>query len=513
MSTTREDLTTWQWSWPDVGHDTEELCRIVRGGDRPADLPPMVLPADQYPGNPYIKAAPPICYPGTPVDLPPEMAELFLQIQLGQVNNIGCHTHGEQDVLGWKPMPGEGCFDDTQLRERMAISMIAGLLGGNLETVDGYLCSGGTEANRMGVLVGREWTRDRFPSPPQQGEIILGTGLSHYSLYQAVDHFDMGRSRMVKCEVCGRTHRMHHRMGNIGHTYVPDNYGPGFKQVGMNERGQMDMVDLERVFRLWFDRGFRRFIITPTVGTSLMGSIDPIREIAGFADAMNTGGAAVYVHVDAAFAGFTVPFVSDYKFAFEHPGVQSVTLDADKMGRLPYPAGVFLARKELMNLIALEVAYVRHGVDDTIAGSRSGAIAALAWMRWQQVGFDGMQTYVQQQLTWRDQYAALLRERFGTGDDALVKIHPYSAWVPFLPVSINLEDGKIPSEILEQEPWRSWCLRAEEFSPLDATTGLPKCPSETVYKLCVMPHVDPPTFDRFVRDLEGLLAQAAERAA
>ncbi len=486
--TTPEDTTTWEWRMPEAGRGADQLKEAVAG---------IV--------SPYHQDRPPICYPGATVNLlDPEVSALFMQWLSGQFNNIGCHTHGEMIDGVWHPMPGEGCFDPTQLKERQALMMVAGLIGGNIETVDGYFCGGGTEANQVGVLIGREWTRQQQPTPPRQGEIILGTGLSHYSLYQAFDFFGMGRTILTDCPNpdCGRKHRFRHRTGRSGE-YAFDNHGPGFKAVGMNERGEMDLADLERVYRKHYDRGFRRFILAPTVGTCLLGSIDPIEEIARFAQQINDSEkAAVYIHVDAAFAGFTIPFADpDYKFAFEHPAVQSITIDGHKMGRLPYQAGIFLCRKGLQSLIALEVAYVRQSVDDTILGSRSGAIPTLAWYLWQQIGFEGQQRYVRELLQRRDSFVQMVQERYGPEGPVQVMPHPKS--VNMLPLMIDVVDGAIPKNVKDHGVFHQWCMRADEFSPGPHDSLV--CPSTTVYKLCIMPHVTDRVFLDFLTKLDETL--------
>lgn len=68
-----------------------------------------------------------------------------------------------------------------------------------------------------------------------------------------------------------------------------------------------------------------------------------MREISNFiAMSIRNAKASFYMNIGASFAGFTIPFINrEMEFGFSIPEVMSITIDGDKMGRLPYPAGVF----------------------------------------------------------------------------------------------------------------------------------------------------------------------------
>jgi len=55
----------------------------------------------------------------------------------------------------------------------------------------------------------------------------------------------------------------------------------------------------------------------------------------------------LFLHVDAAFGGFVIPFLDrKYDFDFSVKGVSSITADPHKMGMSTIPAGGLLFREE-----------------------------------------------------------------------------------------------------------------------------------------------------------------------
>jgi hypothetical protein len=208
------------------------------------------------------------------------------------------------------------------------------------------------------------------------------------------------------------------------------------------------------------------------------------------------------VHVDAAFGGFTVPFVAageNREIGFQHPAVMSVALDGDKMGQLPYPAGVFLCRKGLQDLITMPVNYVRGGHDDTLSGSRSALAPVLAYFLYRKEGRVGQARYVRRCIEARNRLAANLEERFAGSQ--IVEVLPRNPYVNQLAAVVRLDgrDG-IRRELLEgpdKEPlFAPYELRSDLLpeNPLDVNS----CPW-SILKICVMPHTIP-YLERFVDD-------------
>ncbi|MFH1367309.1 MAG: hypothetical protein ABIH38_05005 [Patescibacteria group bacterium] len=80
-------------------------------------------------------------FPGTTPDM--AAVEVYTRHLSSHPNNIGMHTNS----VGRKSEVG---FSGTQEAERQVISMAADLLNGRSDEIDGYISSGGTEANIVG---------------------------------------------------------------------------------------------------------------------------------------------------------------------------------------------------------------------------------------------------------------------------------------------------------------------------------------------------------------------------
>lgn len=479
------------WRWPKHGQneaDTQDsISKII-------DL--------------YRLTKPPVCYPGT--NLKENIAALSVDVFLKNINLIGMHTHGKYEDGVWVPKKGEGGFEHAQQLEAKVIWMIAGMIGGTPETIDGLFCGGGTEANLQGMWVGRNWLRKHCTEPDrkvpnrrktdrretdrgdpiQKGIVILTTPLLHYSIIKNADILDIGEGSFVRCKKCKKSH-----------IFRSDSSGAGVTLVGMNSAFEMDVADLRRVVEEKYAKGFRRFMIVPTVGTTDTGSIDPIEAISSFIHAFEKETKSkFYMHVDASFGGFTVPFVNpELKIGFTNPHVMSMTLDGDKMGRLPYPAGVFLCRKNLTTYIARRVAYVRGNMDDSVSGSRTALPAVLAWYQYSRDGVEGQRKYVQDCLDARNALAEKLEREMSD----LVKVMPYSQWTNLLPIMILNDRKELKRHFVEGGILAAYQMRSDRI-PHD-TMDINSCP-DTIYKLCIMPHLlREGVLDTFVENLKRAL--------
>ena len=130
--------------------------------------------------------------------------------------------------------------------------------------------------------------------------------------------------------------------------------------------------------------------IVGIAGTTELGMIDPIEDLSKIA--IDSG---VYLHVDAAFGGFSIPFLNDIgyelpNFDFSLEGVSSITVDPHKMGLAPIPSGGILFReKKYLDAIAIESPYLTSKEQYTIVGTRLGAPAAATWAVMKHMGRDG----------------------------------------------------------------------------------------------------------------------------
>lgn len=449
----------WDWRWPENGREQSMLEREV-----------LQIT------SPYEEKIPPVCYPGTvlPLEKFPGVEKLMAK----QLNAIGTHTNGKWINENWEPKKGEGGFEKIQRMEAQALWMISSVMGGDPESIDGYFCGGGTEANLQGMWVGREWLREH-DDPHQKGVAVFTSSLFHYSIVKAAEMLDIGSIGFSVCPSCGKNH------------IIEEDPSGNVNIVRVNKNGEMSLSHLEELFRQRYDEGFRRFMIVATAGNYLMGTIDPIKEIGSFISS-SPADAHFYMHVDASFAGFTIPFIDEsFDFAFSVEEVMSVTVDGDKMGRLPYPAGIFLCRKGLMSLVARKVNYVRGNEDNTVSGSRSAIAQVIAWYLYQAEGKNGQRKYVESCIKGRDKLVSVIREKL-----PWVNVLPCSPLVNFAPIEVNIHNGEIPEKMIDGDGILAPYHMRHGF----LSTEPNKCPI-VVYKVCVMPHCLP-HFEEFVADIE-----------
>ncbi len=242
-----------------------------------------------------------------------------------------------------------GLFKGTKLIEDKVIQAIGELL--SIENPYGHIVTGGTEANLMAIRAARNHARKY--KDIVNGEIIIPES-AHFSFKKAADMLSL---KIVEAD-------------------LDDNY----------------KIDVESVKRLISDK---TVAIVAIAGTTELGLIDPIEEISEIALEHN-----IYFHVDAAFGGFSIPFLREMGydlpvFDFSLPGVCSITVDPHKMGFAPIPAGGILFREEeYLEVMAIDSPYLTIKSQSTIVGTRSGASSAATYAIMNYFGKDGYRKIV-----------------------------------------------------------------------------------------------------------------------
>jgi len=258
----------------------------------------------------------------------------FLSTLMENPNHIGCHTLDSSEPF----------FGGTQEIERELIEICAcDILRGQPGRQDGYVASGGTEANLQAAWIYRN--EFRADHGARDDEIcLLCSSDSHYSVDKAANILSLD---VIKVPV-DETSRV-----------------AGEDAIAATIANQAAA-------------GKKYFIVIVNMMTTMFGSVD---RTAPFASALDDAGLLYRVHVDGAFGGFYYPFADgDSVLDFSNPVVSSVTLDAHKMLQAPYGTGIFLARKGLMHYALTSAASYVEGGDYTLIGSRSGANAIAVWM-------------------------------------------------------------------------------------------------------------------------------------
>lgn len=206
----------------------------------------------------------------------------------------------------------------------------------------GNIVTGGTEANFLALWAYRELSGKHTIIVPET---------AHFSLYKSANILNL----------------------NI-------------KTVKVTRQRQMDIAEAEKAI------DDDTFCIVGIAGTTELGVIDPIYKLSALCEKYK-----LYLHIDAAFGGFVIPFLKDMgydadDFDFSLPGVSSITIDPHKMGMCPIPAGGILFRnEELTEKIKWSVSYLSGGntAQTTFVSSRSGASVIAVWGMLNYLGFEG----------------------------------------------------------------------------------------------------------------------------
>ena len=127
-------------------------------------------------------------------------------------------------------------------------------------------------------------------------------------------------------------------------------------------------------------------------GSTEFGQIDPIEKLAKLALEHE-----LFLHVDAAFGGFVIPFLEkSYPFDFKIPGVTSIAIDPHKMGLSTIPSGALLFRHpSFLDSLKVNTPYLTTKSQYTLTGTRSGASAAATYAVMKHLGREGYVKNVQ----------------------------------------------------------------------------------------------------------------------
>lgn len=258
----------------------------------------------------------------------------FLSTLINNPNHIGCHTLGQS----------ENFFGGTQQIERELIELCAvDILQAAPNSCDGYVASGGTEANLQAIWIYRNYFQVELTAQPHEICILCSTD-AHYSMAKAAN------------------------LLGIGIRYV---------EVDPETRCIIPSHLDETVVALKA-RGVKYCIAIANMMTTMFGSVDNPDL---YVDVLQAHNMAFKLHVDGAYGGFYFPFSNtENTLNFNNPHVNSVTLDAHKMVQAPYGTGIFIVRKNWMPYTNTAEARYVAGEDFTLIGSRSGANAIAVWM-------------------------------------------------------------------------------------------------------------------------------------
>lgn len=258
----------------------------------------------------------------------------FISSLIQNPNHIGCHTLGKSEHF----------FEGTQRIEKELIEICAvDILKGEAGQQDGYVASGGTEANIQAIWIYRNYFITQHAAK-REDICILCSEDSHYSMDKAANllAIDIYKTSLVK------------------------------------DTREVTEENIKEVIQKAKGKGKKHFIVICNMMTTMFGSVDNVE---AYTNQLSALSCHFKLHIDGAYGGFYYPFTDDQSLlTFKNKNITSFTLDAHKMAQAPYGTGIFLIRKDHIQHVNTQEASYVEGEDFTLIGSRSGANAVAVWM-------------------------------------------------------------------------------------------------------------------------------------
>ena len=323
-----------------------------------------------------------------------------------------------------------GLFPGTKKLEDEVISMLGELMG--KKDVYGHIITGGTEANLMAMRAARNLSGVDDP------EIIVPRS-AHFSFKKAAEMLCLD-----------------------------------LKIADLDEEYKMDISSVEDLL------SDKTVAVVGVAGTTELGKIDPISDLSRICLEND-----IYLHVDAAFGGYSIPFLKDVgydlpEFDFTLPGVSSITIDPHKMGLAPIPTGGILFReRKYLEVMAIETPYLTEDLQSTVVGTRTGAATAATWALLKHLGRDGYQEVSRKCM----EITNILADGLNKAGFELVT-HPELNIVAFTSSKMSVD------EIARRLEGKGWAVSLASY---------PKA-----IRIIVMPHLKLEHVEAFLADLETI---------
>ncbi len=315
-------------------------------------------------------------------------------------------------------------FPGTKDLEDRVIAMLGSLLG--KQNAFGYITTGGTESNIQALRVARDISSKKNPN-------VIVPASAHFSFEKA--------ARILGLEL---------------------------RKASLDRFYRVDIISVENLI------DENTIAIVGIAGTTEYGQIDPIEQLSKIALSED-----LFLHVDAAFGGFVIPFLDeDYKFDFKLEGVSSITVDPHKMGASTIASGGLLFRcKEHMDQL-MTSAY-QEEKQYSLTGTRSGASVAATYVVFKHLGCRGYKRIVD-----RCMKLTKIAKKRAISLDINPVIEPV---INIIALQIQNLD-----EIVSKLEKRNWYV---------SKTIKPKA-----LRLIMMPHITEDVLAKFLDDLEEVIS-------
>ena len=275
------------------------------------------------------------------------------------------------------------------------------------------------------------------------GEDAFGTGATggsmtnYMAMIMARDHFDLNiRMEGVKQDLVMYASKESHysikknaAFGGIGRSNV--------RYISTNERGEMKVDELEQQILKDKEDNKLPFFINATVGTTVLGAIDPLVEISEVAKRYN-----LWLHADAAFYGSFIFSENNKHLVKGLELTDSFSMNAHKMLSTPITCSFILAKnkKAFYDSFNSDADYLFQGNGDDWnpgkvsfqCGRRNDALKF--WCLWKSVGTHGLCQMVDNEMHLADIAREYIRNHpdytLHNFDDSLTVCFNYKDYPP-----------------------------------------------------------------------------------
>ena len=257
--------------------------------------------------------------------------------------------------------------------EKTILETISNLVGYSNES-GGTFPTGGSMSNFMSVVMARDKMDLSINKRGMSKTLIAYTSdCSHYSIAKNASFAGIGRENV--------------------------------RYILSNNRGQIDIISLEKEIKKDIDRGLTPFYLNATAGTTVLGAFDPVKKLVNICKRYK-----MWLHLDGAFGG-SVIFSKNLKHLLEGiENVDSFCFNAHKTLGAPLSTSVLLVKKKKYLYKSFDndaqYLYQTHDKDYNLGsssfecGRRNNALKL--WSMWKAIGTEGMSNIIERQFKLAD---------------------------------------------------------------------------------------------------------------
>jgi len=257
--------------------------------------------------------------------------------------------------------------------EKTILETISNLVGYSNES-GGTFPTGGSMSNFMSVVMARDKIDLSINKRGMSKTLIAYTSdCSHYSIAKNASFAGIGRENV--------------------------------RYILSNNRGQIDIVSLEKEIKKDIDRGLTPFYLNATAGTTVLGAFDPVKKLVNICKRYK-----IWLHLDGAFGG-SVIFSKNLKNLVEGiENADSFCFNAHKILGAPLSTSVLLVKKKKYLYKSFDndaqYLYQTHDKDYNLGsssfecGRRNNALKL--WSMWKAIGTEGMSNIIERQFKLAD---------------------------------------------------------------------------------------------------------------